>query len=622
MFAPRLAAAAAVLIVSASIAVRGDGTHGPQGSAAAVFPPGDRPALLARAFSEIDALFRTFAETGRVPGIAYGILIDGQLVHVGAAGQRDLTAKSPVDADTVFRIASMTKSFTAMAILRLRDEGRLSLDDPAERYVPELSALAYPTSDSPRITIRHLLTHAEGFPEDNPWGDRQLAATDADMTRMMASGIPFSTPPGTAYEYSNFGFAILGRIVARAAGMPYARYVSSRILEPLGMTATTLEPGDVPADRLAHGYRWEDGAWVEEPQAADGAFGAMGGMLTSTRDLARYVGFLMSAWPPRDDPDTGPIRRSSAREMQQVWRPAPAAVTRDRVDAPVRLTAGGYGYGLRVWQTCAYPHVVAHSGGLPGFGSHMRWLPDYGVAVIAMGSLTYTSWARVVDDAIEALARTGGLVPRQPVASPALVEAQHAVSQLLVAWDDARARVIGTDNLFLDQSIDRRRASFGDLRKRHGACRPGPLVPENALRGSWAMTCERGSVRLAITLSPTVPPRVQSIDATSALPLDDRLARIVALVSDTVAAPEGWPALRARLDERADAAAVQTQLDALAVWGTCGKGVVLESDGSTAALVRWTCARGELDASVAIDHARGDITRLVIRPARGRACAQ
>ena len=90
------------------------------------------------------------------------------------------------------------------------------------------------------------------------------------------------------------------------------------------MTSTTLQPASVPPGRLTKGYRLEGDQWVEEPPLPDGAFGAMGGMLTSTRDLAKYVGFLMSAWPPRDDPDTGPVRRSSVREMQQVWRPSPA----------------------------------------------------------------------------------------------------------------------------------------------------------------------------------------------------------------------------------------------------------------------------------------------------------
>ena len=110
-----------------------------------------------------------------MPGYAYGVIIDGRLAREGFGGVRDLASNTPVDADTVFRIASMTKSFTAIAVLRLRDDGKLSLDDPAERYIPELASLRYPTADSPKITIRHLLNHAEGFPEDNPWGDQQLA---------------------------------------------------------------------------------------------------------------------------------------------------------------------------------------------------------------------------------------------------------------------------------------------------------------------------------------------------------------------------------------------------------------------------------------------------------------
>src|SRR4029079_11224483 len=130
-----------------------------------------------------------------VPGAAWGVIIDKDLAHVGTAGYRDLTSRAPVEHDTAFRIASMTKSFTAMSILKLRDEGKLSLDDPADKYVPELARLIYPTSDAPRVTIRHLLSHSEGFPEDNPWGDRQLADTDDQLSRMIAGGIPFSNVP-------------------------------------------------------------------------------------------------------------------------------------------------------------------------------------------------------------------------------------------------------------------------------------------------------------------------------------------------------------------------------------------------------------------------------------------
>ena len=488
------------------------------------FTDPDRRAKLSAAFPEVDRLFRNFAARSRVPGIAYGIVIDGDLAFSGAAGTRDVASNAPVDVDTVFRIASMTKSFTAMAILKLRDGGRLSLDDPAEKYVPELKGLAYPTSDSPRISIRHLLSHSGGFPEDNPWGDRQLAATDAQMSEMMRRGIPFSNAPGMAYEYSNFGFAILGRIVTRVSGMPYRDYIAANILRPLGMKASTLDPKSVPPDRLAHGYRWEDGQWRDEPLLADGAFGSMGGMLTSVRDLSRFVAFLMSAWPPRDGPESGPIRRASAREMQQVWRTAEATATRANPEGSLRLNAGGYGFGLRIWQSCDFRHVVAHGGGLPGFGSHMRWLPEYGVGVVALGNLTYTGWGAVTDEVFTALANTGGLQPRVTQPSPALASAREAVSRLVVQWDDRLADSLAAANLFLDESKKDRQRRLEDLRRQFGACRADTAFDvENSLRGSWTMTCDRGTLRVSITLAPTTPPKVQYLDIRSAPPPGARL---------------------------------------------------------------------------------------------------
>ncbi len=481
-------------------------------AAAAEFAEPDRRARLLTAVPAMDSLFVRFAEQGRVPGIAWGLLIDGELVHTGTWGIRDIASGAPVDTATVFRIASMTKSFTALAILRLRDEGRLSLDDPAERYVPELRGLVYPSSDSPRLTIRHLLSHATGFPEDNPWGDRQLDATDAGMAEMMTSGIPFSNPPGVAYEYSNYGFAILGRIVANVTRQPYAAYLRSSILDPLGMPATTMEAGEVPAGRLAHGYRWEDEQWKEEPPLPDGAFGPMGGMLTSITDLGRYVGFLMGAWPPRSTADDGPVTRASLREMQQIARSRPARITAP-TDSTVQLNAGGYGYGLGISQSCEFGHVVAHSGGLPGFGSQMRWLPEYGVGFIALGNRTYTGWGGVITEALELLRATGALQPRQPQPAPALVAAREAVSRLVVQWDDALADSVAAMNLYLDEAKDRRAAQLEAVRAEVGTCRnEGPFEVENALRGRWRMRCDRGGVEVAITLAPTIPAKVQYLN--------------------------------------------------------------------------------------------------------------
>jgi CubicO group peptidase (beta-lactamase class C family) len=469
-----------------------------------------RRTKLAGAFPDVDRIVSEFATRNHIPGAAWGIVIDGELAHVGVTGYRDLDTKSPVTPDSVFRIASMTKSFTAISILKLRDEGKLSLEDPAERYVPELKSLTYPTSDSSRITIRQLLSHAEGFPEDNPWGDRQLADSEQQLTDMIRGGIPFSNAPGVAYEYSNYGFAILGRIVSRVSGMPYTDYVTANIIRPLGMTSTTLEPSTVPADRLAHGYRWEDERWKNEPLLANGSFGSMGGMLTTVSDLGRYVAAFLSAWPPRDGDEHPPLRRASLREMQQVWRPASASVTRDD-SGSIQMSSGGYGFGLRVSQTCTFPFVVAHSGGLPGFGSQMRWLPDYGVGIVAFGNLTYTGWGRTVDQILDALDRTGGLAPRTIQPSAALVSARNDVASLVVKWDDAVADRVAAENLYLDVSKDRRRTEIEALHATVGACRPGDGFDtvDNALRGDWTMTCERGKLRVAITLAPTTPPKVQ-----------------------------------------------------------------------------------------------------------------
>jgi CubicO group peptidase (beta-lactamase class C family) len=484
----------------------------------AQFTDPDRRAKLATAFADIDRIFVEFANRNHVPGAAWGIVIDGELAHSGATGVRETSTNAPVGAGTVFRIASMTKSFTAMCILKLRDEGKLSLDDPAERYVPELKGLRYPTSDSPRITIRHLLTHSEGFPEDNPWGDQQLSESEEQLSRMMRDGIPFSNAPGVAYEYSNYGFAILGRIVSRVSGTSYDEYVSQHILRPLGMTSTTLHPSRVPKDRLAVGYRWEDERWKEEPALPHGSFGAMGGMLTSVRDLSRYVAALLGAWPPRDGPESGPISRASLREMQQPWRPSSIRVVLDKAASAPTLTSASYGFGLGVTQTCDFRAMVAHGGGLPGYGSLMRWLPDYGVGLIAFGNLTYTGWNGAFGDAIARLVKTGGLQPREVRPSTALVAARDGVSKLIVRWDDQLAEKIAAENLFLDRSKDRRRKEIEGLVANVGAC----TVPdrfdmvENALRGQWTMSCERGKLQVAITLAPTMPPTVQFLSVRAA----------------------------------------------------------------------------------------------------------
>jgi len=496
---------------------------------AASFIDPQRKRRLQQAFPEIDRQFNEFLQREQVPGAAWGVVLDGELVHVGLQGVRDLQSGDPVRRDTVFRIASMTKSFTALAILQLRDAGKLALDDPAERYLPELRRLRYPTGDSPRLTLRHLLTHAAGFPEDNPWGDQQLPISEARLDALLGAGIPFANAPGLAYEYSNYGYALLGRIVARVSGLSYRDYVQRNILQPLRMEATTLEPGEVPPGRLAIGYRREARQWTVEAPLADGAFGAMGGMLTTLDDLARYVGVYLDAWPARDGPERAPLSRASLREMQQLWRARPSRVTGGAAGA-LRLDVGGYGYGLRVTENCAFGHSVAHGGRLPGYGSLMRWLPEYGIGLIALGNRTYTGWGGVFDEALRALAATGGLAPRVVPPAPALTAAREGVNALLGRWDDALANRLAAMNLFIDRAREQRRAEFAALREAVGACveRPGYLYSENALRGDWLLDCERGVLQASVTLSPTVPPAIQHLEV-RALPAGATVAEATGL---------------------------------------------------------------------------------------------
>src|SRR6187431_608566 len=188
--------------------------------------------------AEVDRVMEAYRLDAHIPGMVWGIVRDGRLVHVKGAGVQDTEAKRPVTPETLFRIASMTKAFTAVSILKLRDDGKLSLDAPVETYVPELKGWKYPTEDSPKIRVRELLTHTAGFVTDDPWGDRQTPMPEEEFTRLLKEGVPFTRAPGLAMEYSNLGYALLGRIVANVSGQPYKDFVERLLLTPLGMTST------------------------------------------------------------------------------------------------------------------------------------------------------------------------------------------------------------------------------------------------------------------------------------------------------------------------------------------------------------------------------------------------
>lgn len=466
---------------------------------------------LASVMPQVDQLFRRYAAAKKVPGMVWGVVIDGKLAHVESVGVRDLASNSPITPATVFRIASMTKSFTVLAILKLRDEGKLSLADPVSKWLPEFASMELPTRDTAPLQIRQLLSHSAGFPEDNPWGDQQLSASDDDLTQWLRRGIPFSTPPDTRYEYSNYAFGLLGRVVTKASGVPYETYIRTEILAPLHMDATTLRFSQVPAASRAIGYRLQpDGTYLEEPPLPQGAFGSAGGILTTATDLGKYVAFQLSAWPPRDDPESGPVRRSSVREMSHMW--TPANLIAGRSNGVLHAAESGYGYGLRITTDCRFEHIVGHGGGLPGFGSYMAWLPDYGVGMFAMASLTYSGPSEPINQAWDVLLKTGALQKRQLPPSPVLTSMRDHIWNLWRSWDDSEAEHIASVNLFLDAPIAQRRAEIQKLKDEVGECTAaGPVIPENWLRGQFNMTCSKGNVAAFFTLAPTQPPLVQHL---------------------------------------------------------------------------------------------------------------
>ncbi len=448
-----------------------------------------------------------------LPGIAYGLVVDDSLVFFGGFGVTSLETGTEVTEHSLFRIASMTKSFTAMAILKLRDEGKLSLSDHVSRYIPELEQVTYLTADASPVTIFNLLTMTAGFPEDNPWGDRFLDISDEALMEQLAEGISFSSVPSVQYEYSNLGFGLLGHIITAVSGLPYQEYITRNILHPLEMTSTFWEYSKVPEELLAQGYRWENERWIAEPLLHDGAFGAMGGLITSIEDFSKYVSYHLSAWPPRSDAEQGPVKRSTIREMHSLNKPRylsdPLWFGHD-----TRPMIQGYGYGLRGIKDLEGVLEIGHGGGLPGFGSNYMFYPQHGIGIMAFSNLTYAGG--IVKKAnykvISKLIDHGLFMPRILPVSEILELRKEQVAQLIQHWDPLLEKEIVAANLYMDISREKRMAEARELLNQLGEIvATGPVIPENQLRGSFILKGKEQNLRVYFTLTPEAEPRVQRL---------------------------------------------------------------------------------------------------------------
>jgi CubicO group peptidase (beta-lactamase class C family) len=577
----------------------------------------------------VDRIAECFQARGSQPGLAYGIVADGRLVHARGLGESAVGGAAP-GAGTVFRIASMTKSFTAAAVLLLRDEGKLALDEAAAEYVPDLAGVRAGPGGA-RPTVRNLLTMTAGFPTDDPWGDRQQGLPLDDFARLLRKGVSFAWPPGVRFEYSNLGYAILGTVITAVSGAAYHEFVRDRLLHPLGMASTGYHDTDFDPERLALGYRRGDAGWTELAPDPCGAFAPMGGVFSSVADLATWVSGFAGAFGPGAFGAGGvttaegaahPLAAASLREMQ-LPQVAMAQWPQEALPGgPAGTGAGSYGFGLMIAEDPAFGRIVNHSGGYPGFGSHMRWHPASGLGVAVLANSTYAGasvlGARLLDAVLRnslpaghGAAATPG--ERAAAALPSLAPegvwpqtraAREAVTGLLQHWDDAAAARLFASNVAQDEPYQHRRGKAELVRERIGEFHDHPQRPpesDSPAHCRWWLRGERGVVQVEIMLTPQAPPLVQALrlavpPAPGSL-LAERLGALIALLNDGAPA---WP------DSLPTSAWLDTGLAVrrfrmAAGWaGRCVPGVLRAGDGERSATVELEGEHAKLTLAVAV----------------------
>ena len=480
----------------------------------------------ATGIAEVEALFAEWFATERAPGLAWGIVADGELVHAVGLGELHVGTGDRPAADSSFRIASMTKSFVAAMILLLRDEGRLRLDDPVAHHVPELQELPLPTADSPAPTLRDLLSMRSGYPEDDPWADRLEAMPTTEYLQLMSTPKTHARVPGVAFDYSNIGFTLLGQVISNVCADAYQDVISERLLGPLGLAGTTWSGEVVDPSRLAAGYHLIDGVWVEQPVQEPGAFSALGGLHSTVADLAVWVQGFVDAFPPRDAPDRHPLSRASRRELQQIVTAIPLQLETDHAGA-LSVRSDGYCLGLLSREDLRIGRTVGHSGGYPGFGSQMRWHPATGIGLIALANGRYAQPGKALLPALEALVRRAPQRTRvQPL--PAVLELKPLIDTALAAGDLTPLLPHLAENVALDEALDRRAAAISELPARHGALTPGDVTALTPTQATWWLEGEHGRVGVEIMLTPERPPRLQKLAIESVHPATDELEGAVA----------------------------------------------------------------------------------------------
>jgi len=295
-----------------------------------------------------------------------------ELVWSKQYGVADLRTNAPVTDRTLFRIASISKLFTATAIMQLRDAGKLRLDDPVESVWPAFK-LQPAEEKGPKITIRNILTHTAGIPRESVhsyWNDFNFPSRDEMVNALPNQRAAF--PAGSDRKYSNLEFALLGEVVAYVSGETYTDYVTKHILQPLGMTDTVILPTpSTPNMSIGYGrVRRDTGRRDAEPFVDPRGLGPASSFAASLRDLVKFAAFQNGAAE-----QAGVLSPWSLRDMQQIqWL---------RPD-----WTGGQGFGFQIQRDQQNKLRAFHAGLVPGFRTMFMTVPQDKVAVVALGNAT------------------------------------------------------------------------------------------------------------------------------------------------------------------------------------------------------------------------------------------
>lgn len=442
------------------------------------------------------------ARAGYSPSGLAAIIRHGEVLEYATWGNDGYSLDSP------FRIASLTKSFTALAILSLRRAGLLNLDDPVRAHLPETQVDA--PADWPELRLRHLLAMSSGLATDNPWGDRQESLSRAELSSLAASGLRLLFPPGTAFEYSNLGYALLGEVISRVSGSDYREFVLQQIITPLGLTRTRFSAAELdsvlPAWHREPPLPGQPGGWTVQEPSGPGAFSSIGGLWSTVSDLARWTDLFQ-----RRDVPAGV--RFTAADLIEAQQPLSFAGT-NLAEVPLHgPAAAGYGFGLVIENYAEHGRIIGHSGGYPGFTSNMSWHEDSGLTVITSTNGTHSAATKLARQLIARLVAASPRTQEYAEPWPETVQAVAALTDLVSGG--AVPADLFADNVEADFPLARRSDHLQQALVTLGSFREATApVHARPSRARWQALFESGLLELDIELAPVRPFGVQTFSVT------------------------------------------------------------------------------------------------------------